>query len=530
MRRIGELLVADGSLTEASVARALHYQRMSGSGLRLGTILLNWDLLAEEALIEQLARMHRCDPVPWTSLAAVSRDVARLLPPAAAIRLEAIPYGLERGAVRVAFLNPSNLAAVDETASLLRKRVLPGVTSEVRLLQAHHKFYGRHMTQETKALIHKLQRRASAAPDMRMRTAGEVKDFRAPDLVQWEHGHRDVAGGPPAPPASSARRDTSSHDAARSRPTKPRGLPPPPDFFPAKPVPDFTIPTFPAPVASAAPPEESLSDWVGEALGSFQKKEGLAGASPVAPEEPTDVPILAEAPGAVSGETNVALPEPAEAIDLSVESLAAEPAPAQTPHPEPAPAAPVNGTPGNTLWRASRVDDADDAVVSGMWTAPDALPAAVPYPEGQSREEIAAAVVEEHLRDLPRCLVLGADRSGTVAWYARAEGMSNSPEVWIPSHERSIVGHVLRTGTPHFGPLEPELWPRALSDLLGARPAECAVFPVRVGDSVTAFLYADRLGEPMLYEDFGLLTRAASFLAASLSRFLLNSNSSSTIH
>jgi hypothetical protein len=53
---------------------------------------------------------------------------------------------------------------------------------------------------------------------------------------------------------------------------------------------------------------------------------------------------------------------------------------------------------------------------------------------------------------------------------------------------------------------------------------------VRVGDSVAAFLYADRLGEPLLYDDFGLMTRAAAALAASLTRFRLNSNSSASVH
>ena len=513
MRRLGELLVAEGSLTEAAVARALHYQRMSGSGARIGTILLNWDLLSEETLVTQLARLHHCEAVLWPALSAAPENVARMLKPAVALRLGAFPYALDRGAVRVAFLNPSNLAAVDEAAALLHKRVIPAVTSEVRLLQAHHKFYGRGLLQETRSLIHKLQRRPEAGgASARLRTPGEVVDFRAPDIVP-SPGGRVVRDAPS--PALSARDTGDRADIQARRPTTPGGLPPPPDFYAPEPAPEFPIPAAmpadmspPAPAEEAAAPgEESLSEWVGEALGSFQR-----GAAPPDVPEATRIPV------------EHGPPEPSgDALDDTLPgSLLPEPLP---------PAEAANGSPGGGLWRISRMDDADDAVVTGMWTGPDTLPPAIPYPEGGTREETAAAVLEAHLPGFPRAVVLGWEQRGTVAWYARGEHVTgHAQDIWVPSHERSIFGHVERTGAPHFGALERELWPRAMADLLGSIPPDCAVFPVRVGDSVSAFLYVDRLGEPLLYEDFGVMTRAAAALAASLSRFRLNSNSSASVH
>jgi hypothetical protein len=276
--------------------------------------------------------------------------------------------------------------------------------------------------------------------------------------------------------------------------------------------------TMPPAVAAgeAAPArEESLSEWVGEALGSFQR-EAQRGAAPAeaAAEEATSIPVEAGLPR-----------EPA--ADPMDET---QPAPAAAESSAPAAGA-ANGSPAGGLWRISRLDDADDAVVTGMWTGPDTLPPAIPYPEGGTREELAAAVLESHLPGFPRSAVLGWENRGTIAWYARGENVTGrAPDIWVPSHERSIFGHVERTGAPHFGALERELWPRALADLVGSIPPDCAVFPVRVGDSVVAFLYADRLGEPLLYEDFGLMTRAAAALAASLSRFRLNSNSSASVH
>ncbi len=82
----------------------------------------------------------------------------RLLPERAAVRLAAIPYALEGRGVRVAFKNPSNLAAVDEVSAVTNRPVVPAVISEVRLLQAFHLFYGRPIPIEFRSVLNKLER------------------------------------------------------------------------------------------------------------------------------------------------------------------------------------------------------------------------------------------------------------------------------------------------------------------------------------------------------------------------------------
>jgi len=131
MRRIGELLVAEGLLTESAINRALGYQRASVERLRLGSILLNWDLLAEDALLETLAKFHRCPAVSGVVLAKAPIEAARLLTSAAASRLAAMPYAFEKNVLRVAFANPSDLATIDEVSALTRKRIAPAVTTEI---------------------------------------------------------------------------------------------------------------------------------------------------------------------------------------------------------------------------------------------------------------------------------------------------------------------------------------------------------------------------------------------------------------
>jgi hypothetical protein len=158
MPRIGELLVADGVVTEGAVQSALGFQRHTGEPFRLGTILLDRDLLPEENLLRALSAIHRCDYVTWSDLLKAPPNVVRLLPERAAVRLAALPYALEGRGVRVAFKNPSNLAAVDEVSAVTNRPVIPAVISEVRLLQAFHLFYGRPVPIEFRGVLSKLER------------------------------------------------------------------------------------------------------------------------------------------------------------------------------------------------------------------------------------------------------------------------------------------------------------------------------------------------------------------------------------
>ena len=158
MPRIGELLVADGVVSEGAVQSALGFQRHTGEPFRLGTILLDRDLLPEENLLRALSAIHRCDYVTWSDILKAPPNVVRLLPERAAVRLAALPYALEGRGVRVAFKNPSNLAAVDEVSAVTSRPVIPAVISEVRLLQALHLFYGRPVPIEFRGVLQKLER------------------------------------------------------------------------------------------------------------------------------------------------------------------------------------------------------------------------------------------------------------------------------------------------------------------------------------------------------------------------------------
>ena len=156
--RLGQILVADGSLSDNEIARALGFQRFAQEPFRIGSILLNWELIAEDALLAALAKLHHCPAVDWAVLSRANREALACLTGVQAGRFGAFPYAVTPRGLQVAFLNPSNLAGVDEVAKVTGRRVLPAVTTEVRFAQALHNFYHVPLPRHFRSIIQKLDR------------------------------------------------------------------------------------------------------------------------------------------------------------------------------------------------------------------------------------------------------------------------------------------------------------------------------------------------------------------------------------
>lgn len=158
--RLGEWLLGEGLVTETALSRALAAQTRAGHRLRLGGVLLASGLVTEDALLDALSRLHHCRSVGWLTLSQAEPKAVASLSAERAARLGAFPYAFEKTTLKVAFRDPSNLQAVDEVAAVTGHRIQPAVTSEVRLMQAHEKFYSRAMSGEFSNVLKRLDARA----------------------------------------------------------------------------------------------------------------------------------------------------------------------------------------------------------------------------------------------------------------------------------------------------------------------------------------------------------------------------------
>jgi hypothetical protein len=153
--QIGQILIAEGAVSEAVLARALGYQRATSQTFRLGSILFNWDLLAEDKLLAALCKLHHCVPATWADLSQATPEALRTFSAAYAVRLGAFPYAIDSKGLHVAFSNPSDLAAIDEISRVSRKRLIPAVATEAALVLAFNRFYGRPVPPPFREVVQK---------------------------------------------------------------------------------------------------------------------------------------------------------------------------------------------------------------------------------------------------------------------------------------------------------------------------------------------------------------------------------------
>ncbi len=127
MQQLGEILIAEGALTEHQLMDAIDEQRSRGQSL--GRTLVELGMISESQLVRALAQQVGME---FVELGDVSRRPARgrvgargAVPPAhCAARLR-----IEDDVLKVAMSNPSNVVALDDFRSVTRLQVVPVVAT-----------------------------------------------------------------------------------------------------------------------------------------------------------------------------------------------------------------------------------------------------------------------------------------------------------------------------------------------------------------------------------------------------------------
>jgi len=122
---LGELLIGRGLVSEDQLREALTAQ--TGSGKRLGNILVELGLLSERALVGVLAEQLQVDIIELGKL-ELDRDIVTLLPEEDARRLRAVP--IAREGVRI------DVAVADPLAQSLQDELIAKLAAPVRLVFA----------------------------------------------------------------------------------------------------------------------------------------------------------------------------------------------------------------------------------------------------------------------------------------------------------------------------------------------------------------------------------------------------------
>lgn len=164
--RLGQILVDQEVISAEALARGLEAQKRTGR--KLGRVLIELGIVKEEAISRALARQLN---VPFVELQRyeLPPETSTLLSEAQARRLRALALGATPSAVRVAMVDPTDLAAFDELERVLQRQIDLAVVTETSLLAAIDSVYRR--ASEISGLAEELGREVGAAAN-RLDTLG----------------------------------------------------------------------------------------------------------------------------------------------------------------------------------------------------------------------------------------------------------------------------------------------------------------------------------------------------------------------
>jgi len=156
MSKLGQLLVARGWITVQQLTRAL--QNQNGVGGRVGTCLLEMEVLGEDLLARSLSEQLGVPAAVIEDLRGIPDEVLRLIPEKLARRCRAIPFRVAGGRLDVAMQDPRNLVCQDEIAFACGRRVKVHVLHELRIYEALQRYYREDCPSRYSLLLDRLNR------------------------------------------------------------------------------------------------------------------------------------------------------------------------------------------------------------------------------------------------------------------------------------------------------------------------------------------------------------------------------------
>ncbi len=176
--RLGDLLIAAGTITRQQLDDALTLQKQTGE--RLGDVLIENGTITERQLIDALQMQLGVDFVDLTAV-SIPVELTKYVPRAVAKKYSVVPVKLVRDELFVAMSDPLNFLAQEELKAVSHKQVVPMIATRKAVEQAIATLYGSEGT-------------VRAMEEMK-REAGETSG----DIVPAQMAHTADTGADAAP-------------------------------------------------------------------------------------------------------------------------------------------------------------------------------------------------------------------------------------------------------------------------------------------------------------------------------------------
>ena len=138
-KRLGDLLIEAGQLTQEQLDKALIVQKKTGE--RLGRVLNNLGYITEENMIQVLELQLGVPHVDLSSM-DINNDAAATIPVALAERYQIIPIKKAGKRLTLAMVDPTNFFAIDDVRMVTGCDIDPVIAAEREITRAINQTYG----------------------------------------------------------------------------------------------------------------------------------------------------------------------------------------------------------------------------------------------------------------------------------------------------------------------------------------------------------------------------------------------------
>ncbi len=156
-RRLGELLLAAGTITPEELDRGLQLQKEQKG--RLGEVLISNNIITEDELIESLQMQLGIEYVDLSKI-NIPTELASVLPKNIARQHQVVPVRVKNDSLYLAMSDPLNFYAIEDARKAVRKKIIPVVAHKAAIERAIEVLYG---NEGAARAIEEMRKEASAS-------------------------------------------------------------------------------------------------------------------------------------------------------------------------------------------------------------------------------------------------------------------------------------------------------------------------------------------------------------------------------
>lgn len=138
-KRLGDMLLEAGLITEEQLGEALKYQAQEKE--RLGTTLVKHNYITEKQLIDTLRIQLGIEYIDLSKV-DITPEMSRYVPKNLAKKMNVVPVRVSRDQLFLAIADPLNFMAIEEAKRTSKKRIVPMIASEPAVRRAINVLYG----------------------------------------------------------------------------------------------------------------------------------------------------------------------------------------------------------------------------------------------------------------------------------------------------------------------------------------------------------------------------------------------------